>query len=328
VRTKRNVFARSNVGTFFSNRQSSTGEYNRVAGGDMTLTLLKNTDVQAFLARSWTPGRRGDSFSGRAKYNWFTDRYELFAEHLYVGPEFQHDVGFVRRRDIQRSHTAAIWQPRPDVLGLRNFIFRGELVYLTDTRRRLLTREQILQATSRWQSDDAIRVNATATFDRLDRPFEIARGVTLLPGDYSFRDQFVEGEFGGKRGLSGRVRYGGGEFYSGRRHYVRVTPAFRPTAILSLEGSYEANDVSLPQGAFMTHEVNARVNFTPSNQWLATTLVQYDSASRRQTVFARLNYIYRPGDDLFVVVNRSRERASVRPAEYTLLVKMTHSFDF
>jgi hypothetical protein len=61
---------------------------------------------------------------------------------------------------------------------------------------------------------------------------------------------------------------------------------------------------------------------------LTTTLVQYDSASRRQTVFARLNYIYRPGDDVFVVVNRSRERGVTRPAEYTVLVKMTHAFDF
>jgi hypothetical protein len=328
LRTKRNVLARSNLGVFLSNRQSSSAEYNRVAGGDATFTLLKNTDVQAFLARSWTPGRRGNSYSGRAKYNWFTDRYELFAEHLYVGPDFQHDVGFVRRRDIQRSHGAAIWQPRPGVLDIRNFIFRAELVYLTDTGRRLLTREHILQASSRWQSDDAVRVNSTATRDRLDRPFDIARGVTLPPGDYGFRDQFVEGEFGGKRGLSGRVRYGGGGFYSGRRQYVRLTPAFKPTAILSVEASYELNDVSLPQGAFTTHEVNARVNFTPSNRWLATTLVQYDSASRRQVVFARLNYIYRPGDDLFVVVNRSDERDGTRPAEHTLLVKMTHSFDF
>ena len=328
VRTKRNVLARSNIGMFLSNRQSSASEYNRVAGGDATFTLFKNTDVQGFLARSWTPGRHGDSFSGRAKYNWFTDQYELYAEHLYVGPDFQHDVGFVRRQDIRRSHAAAIWQPRPGVLDLRNLIFRAELVYLTDTSGRLLTREQIFQTTSRWQSDDAVRFGATATLDRLDRPFGIARGVTLPPGDYAFRDQYGEAEFGGKRVISGRMRYGGGEFYSGRRHYVRVTPVLKPTAMLSLEASYEFNDVTLPQGAFTTHEVNARVNLNPSSRWLATTLVQYDSASRRQVVFARLNYIYRPGDDLFVVVNRSAERRASGPADYTLLVKLTHSFDF
>lgn len=328
VRTKRNVLARSNVGAFLSNRQSDASEYNRVAGADATFTLFKNTDVQGFVARSWTPGRDGDSLAGRAKYNWFTDRYELFAEHLYVGPDFQHDVGFVQRTNIQRSNLAAIWQPRPGVLNIRNLVFRSELIYTTDVARRPLTREQVFQASSRWQSDDALRFNITNTFDRLDRPFTIADNVTLAPGDYNFREQFVEGEVGGKRIVSGRVRYTTGDFYSGTRHGVRITPAFKPSSLVSVETSYEVNDVTLREGAFTTHVVNARVNVNPSNRWLTTTLVQYDSASHRQVVFARANYIYRPGDDVFVIVNRTTERGSGRPAEYTVQLKMTYSLDF
>jgi Domain of unknown function (DUF5916)/Carbohydrate family 9 binding domain-like len=328
VRAKRNVLSRSNVGWFTSNRQSSADEYNRVAGADATFTLFKNTDFQGFLARSFTPGRNGNSYAGRAKYNWFTDQYELFAEHLYVGPDFQHDVGFVRRTDIQRSNGAAIWQPRPGVLDIRNLVFRAEVVYVTDTRQRLQAREQIFQATSRWQSDDALRFNSTATLDVLDRPFEIARGVVLPAASYSFRDHFVEAEAGGKRLLSGRVRYGGGEFYSGHRQYARITPAWKPADVLSLEASYEWNDVTLPEGDFTTHVLNARANFNPSNRWLTTTLVQYDSASRQVVVFGRLNYIYRPGDDLFVVVNRTTDRGATGPAEYALTVKLTRSFDF
>ena len=328
VRAKRNVFARSNVGGFVSNRQSSPSEYNRVAGADATFTLFKNTDIQGFLARSFTPGRHGDSFAGRAKYNWFTDQYELFAEHLYVGPDFQHDVGFVRRTDIQRSNAVAVWQPRPGVLDLRNFVFRSEVVYTTDTARRLLTREQILQATARWESDDAVRFNRVATLDRLERPFEISRGVTLPPGDYNFTESFAELEAGGKRLLSGRVRYGAGDFYSGRRQTVRFTPVFKPTEVVSAEASYELNDVTLPEGAFTSHVFNGRANINFSNRWLTTALLQYDSASRRQVLFGRLNYIYRPGDDLFIVVNRSTDRGTGRPAEFTLLVKMTYSIDF
>jgi len=328
VRAKRNVFARSNIGPFFSNRQSTPGEYNRVAGLDATFTVFKNTDIQGFLARSWTPGKNGNSYAGRAKYNWFTNKYELFVEQLYVGPDFQHDVGFIRRSDIQRSNAAAVWQPRPGVLGIRYFAFRAEGTYLTDTAGKLLTREQIFQASSRWQSDDSFRVNTTTTLDRLDRSFEIARGVTLPPGDYHYREQFVEGESGGKRLVSGRLRYGAGSFYSGHRQYVRMTPTFRPADVLSIEASYEWNDVTLRQGAFTTHVLNTRANINLSNRWLTTALVQYDSASRRQILFARLNYIYRPGDDVFVVVNRSTDRGTGRPAEYLVLIKMTYSVDF
>lgn len=112
VRLKRNVMARSNVGLFVSNRQSSTTDFNRVVGADAAISMSRNSDFQGFLARSWTAGRDGNSFAGRAKYNWFTDKYKLFAEHLYIVARLREDIGYVRRTDMGRSNAAEIWQPR------------------------------------------------------------------------------------------------------------------------------------------------------------------------------------------------------------------------
>jgi hypothetical protein len=328
-RARRNVLARSNVGLFVSNRQSSGSDFNRVIGTDANFTLFKNTDVMGFIGKSWTPGRNGDDWVGRAKYNWTSDLYEVFVEHLYVGPDFQHDVGFVRRRDVRRSNAVGVWEPRPGVLDIRNLVFRGELVYLTDSGGRLLTRDQIAQATSRWQSDDALRFNTTDTFDRLDQPFGIATGISIPPGDYRFRDNFVEFEGSGRRPLSGRIRAGRGDFYGGTRQYFQVAPSFKPLPLVSLETGYEFNDVSLPQGSFTTHVLNARVNLNLSNRWLTTTLAQYDSASDQHVLFFSLNYIYRPGDDVFVVFNRSTQGADTgRPADFTAMLKFTYSIDF
>jgi hypothetical protein len=328
-RAKRNVLARSNVGLFASNRQSSGDDYNRVVGGDVNFTVRKNTDIAGFLAKSFTPGLTGNDWVGRAKYNWLTDLYEVFVEHLFVGPDFQHDVGFVRRRNVQRTDALAVWEPRPDVLDIRNFVFRTEVVYLTDIQRRLLTRDQIFQATTRWQSDDAFRYNTTDTLDRLDAPFMISDGIVVPAGEYHYRDNFIEYEGSGKRELAGRIRLGAGTFYDGHRRYVQVAPSFKPVPYISVETTYEYNDVSLPQGDFVTHVVNARVNVNVSNRWLTTTLAQYDSTSRQRVMFVRLNYIYRPGDDLFVVFNRSTERSSaLGRSEYTVMVKMTYSIDF
>jgi hypothetical protein len=53
--------------------------------------------------------------------------------------------------------------------------------------------------------------------------------------------------------------------------------------------------------------------------------VQYDSASEYRVVFVRLNYIFRPGDDIFVVVNRTRE---ARQAAYAVMIKAMYSLDF
>jgi hypothetical protein len=67
-----------------------------------------------------------------------------------------------------------------------------------------------------------------------------------------------------------------------------------------------------------------------SNRWLTTTLVQYDNTARRSQYYVRLNYIYRPGDDIFIVFNQGRERVSGlrgRP-DRSLMLKMTYSLDF
>ena len=311
-RAKKNILARSNVGLFASNRQASGNDYNRVFGADANFTVFKNTDIQGFIGRSDTPGLNGNDAVGRFKYNWLTDLYEVFVEHLYIGDEFQHDVGFVRRTGIQRTDTAFVWEPRPKRYNIRNFVFRGELIYLTDVHRQILNREQIFAGTMRFQTDDVMRFNVTNTFDRLDEPFEIATGVTVPPGDYNFIDQWAEAETSGKRTLVGRLRAGGGGFYGGSRRYVRLGPYWRPSSRLSFETVFELNDVDLPQGAFTTRVVNARMNVNLSNRWLTTTVAQYDSASKRDVLFVRLNYIFRPGDDLFVVYNQSHQRGAGR----------------
>jgi len=329
-RAKRNVLARSNVGIFASNRQATGSDYNRALGGDVNFTLFKNTDVQGFLAKSATPGVKGNDYAGRAKYNWFTDLHEIFLEHLYIGPEFKHDVGFVRRTGIQRSDAAYIWQPRPRRWNVRNFVFRNELAYTTDIRRTLLGREQISQWTTRFQSDDATRLNTTHTFDRVERAFEIAKGVIVPAGDYGFRDTWMEYEGSGKRTLAGRIRYGEGHFYGGSRTYVQVAPTFRPRPIVSVEASYEYNAVTLPQGAFTTHVVNGRMNVNASNKWLTTTLAQYDSAASRRVLFFRLDYIFRPGDNLFFVFNQTTQPTTLArdQRDRAVMLKWTYALDF
>jgi hypothetical protein len=330
IRAKRNVLARSNVGMFVSNRQAAGGDYNRVIGADANFTVFRNTDIQGFIGRSMTPGRPGNDTVGRFKYNWLTDLYEVFVEHLYIGPDFQHDVGFLRRSGIQRTDVTGVWEPRPGRFNIRNFVFRGQIVYLTDINRSLLTREQIFASTTRFQNDDVVRTSVTDTFDRVEARFEIAPGISVPAGDYRFVDTWVEGEGSGKRPLLGKVRAGGGNFYGGTRRYVRFTPSWRPSPFVSFETAYEINDVELPQGAFTSHVVNARMNLNLSNRWLTTTLAQHDSTARRSQVYVRLNYIYRPGDDIFVVFNQSRDRLlslSGKP-DRSIMLKMTYSVDF
>jgi hypothetical protein len=88
--------------------------------------------------------------------------------------------------------------------------------------------------------------------------------------------------------------------------------------------------VSVSAGDFRVHVVNTRLNINLSNKLLTSTSVQYSSVENSFMVNWRLNYIYRPGDDLFIVYNEGRDFDALRSGliNRTFLVKFTHSFDF
>jgi hypothetical protein len=127
--------------------------------------------------------------------------------------------------------------------------------------------------------------------------------------------------------LGSRQRLGGGRFFGGERRYFTATPSFKPSPTVSLEVSYEYNDVRLPQGAFTTHALNGRLNLNLTSRLLTTTLAEYETDSRRWVLFFRLRFIHRAGDDLFIVFNQNSAAGAPTGRERSLLVKFTRSFD-
>jgi hypothetical protein len=330
-RVKRNILARSNIGAFASSRQASEGtDYNRVAGAEATFTFLGNTDVHGSFARSFTSNiSGGQQMMARAKFDRLTEKYELFAEHLYIGDDFYHDLGYVLRRGIRRSDLVATWDPRPDIWDLRRMAIKGEVVYLTDTNNHRLTGLNNLQVRAHRQSGAYVGIVLDDQFERLERPFRITDDITIPVGDYRFLEPTFEFNSRPDRTLSWVVRAGKGSFYDGTRTVVRVAPTFRPSSAFSAEVSYEYNDVELDEGSFDTHVLNSRVNVNLTNRWLTTAFVKYDTDSESLTFFFRLRFNYRPLDDLFIVVNQTSAIGDrVADTDRAVLLKFTRSFEF
>ncbi|MBI4483441.1 MAG: hypothetical protein HY652_11180, partial [Acidobacteria bacterium] len=139
-----------------------------------------------------TSGVQGDQTLGRVKFNRFTEHYEIFAEHLYIGDDFRHDIGFVQRRGIRRSDGIVTLDPRPDVFNIRKISIRSELTYLTDTRNRLLSRLQNLQVRTHFQTGAMVGFAVNNHYERLERNFHITPEVTIPVGEYRFPDFALE----------------------------------------------------------------------------------------------------------------------------------------
>ena len=155
--------------------------------------------------------------------------------------------------------------------------------------------------------------------------------------------------------MSGEARWEQHYAYygEGSLNEFRFEERLRVTQQFSVETQYIINKASLEpghytddegnfpgqNGEFTDHVINTRFNYNFNNQWLTSTTVQYNNADSLWGFNARLNYIFRPGDDLFVVYNEGRRAifdsigqqiAGVFDGrkDRSLQIKLTYSFDY
>ena len=114
-------------------------------------------------------------------------------------------------------------------------------------------------------------------------------------------------------------------FWNGHRNTLNLDPNIKWSQNLSFDIQYRLDDVELPGGEFSSSVSNIGINYNLTNEWLTSTTLQYDNLEDLFNFNFRLNYIYRLGDDLFVVYNQTR-RSDL--TDRAIIVKLTHSFDF
>ena len=106
---QRRVFARSNIGGIFINKQSlnfdasnATAEisrYNRVAGIEYNLASSNNTWTgKAVTMKSFSPNGGGKDMMQAANLRYWTGNWDISWQHEYVGSDYNAEVGFVPRR--------------------------------------------------------------------------------------------------------------------------------------------------------------------------------------------------------------------------------------
>ena len=138
VRLKRDIFRRSAVGVIYADRSKAltTDGRNRTYGADAAFSFFNDLNVNAYLARTDTPGLEGENLSYRGQFNYAGDRYGLVAERLVIDDQFNPEVGFVRRPDIQKWTGTARFSPRPrKVVHVRKYIFEATGNYYEDHAR-------------------------------------------------------------------------------------------------------------------------------------------------------------------------------------------------
>ena len=103
-----------------------------------------------------------------------------------VGPNFNPEVGFVRREDFQRNFGSFRFSPRPQSsAAVRKLLFEGNVDYTTDNAGLLETRIQQGLLGIELENGDRFFTGVTTNYEFLKQPFEIARDIAIPVGGYS-----------------------------------------------------------------------------------------------------------------------------------------------
>ncbi|MBI3401201.1 MAG: carbohydrate binding family 9 domain-containing protein [Acidobacteria bacterium] len=313
ARLSRNLFQQSSIGAIVTNGNPEGSGRNNLIGADArfatsTFHENKNASLALFVQRT-DDHASGVDYAGGFLVTYPNDRWDLWLDWKQIGERFQPALGFVPRAGIRKTVARVAFQPRPARWAIRQFFFEFEPEYITDLHNtvenwRLFT----APFNVRTESGEHLEWNFVPEFERLDAAFEISPGVVVPIGSYQWHRFRAEANTATKRRWVVDLTYWWGGLYDGTRRQTGAGLTLKPNAHVSMAVRVDRNDIALREGAFFTQVVTARLDysFTPDVSW--QNLQQYDNASRLLAFQSRFRWILKPGNDLFVVVNRGWTR--------------------
>jgi len=333
LRVRRDVLKRGSIGVLATNRtvRSTGAGHNQAIGVDAGLAFRNSWTMDGAYVKSQSSGAGGDGTSYWGRVNFSVDRYGAEYEHLYVGPGFSPDSGFLRRLDFRRNYAQVYFAPRLKTTRLRQVRNEVSLDYVTSPTGRLETRVFELFSRGDFRGGDQIEARFLRDYEYLARPFNVATGVTIPVGAYTFQELQTAVNFGPQRRIAGRVGFTRGQFFDGDRTETTYSGRLEANASLMFEPAVSLNWVSLPYGSFRNVVARTRGTYTLSSRSFIGALVQYASATHSVSANLRFRWEYTPGSDLFVVYTEGRDtdpRGLPGLQNRGVIVKFTRLFRF
>lgn len=314
LRVRRDVLRRSAIGVLYADRSRSLSGRERAQtyGADAAFSFRNDYNLNAYVARTDTPGVTRPDTSYRGQFNYAGDRYGLVAERLVIEEGFNPEVGFVRRPNMRKWTGTARFSPRPRRnRWVRKLLYEGTGSYIENAARVLETRQWDGTAGVDFNNGDTLRLQATREFEFLARPFRIDRRATIPVGSYAFTNLALRYTLGAQRRFAATTSLEHGSFYGGTKTTLGVSGGrYNLGNQVQVQPGVSVNRVDLPYGRFTAAQLQTRVVYTVSPRTFIAGLVQYNSSANLVSTNLRLRWEYVPGNELFVVYTDERDSST------------------
>ncbi len=336
VRVQRDFLSQSKFGFITTQKYiPKTGYTNRAFGADVNFYFTnflgdKNLAIYSFLAGTQTPSLHGNNLAYRILMDYPNDLIDSYAYFYTIDPNFNPEIGFVRRKAIRRGGGAFRYTPRPHRWGIRKFVFKPiDVDYTTDMSGQMESFEYELRPLGfSTVARDYFEFNLQRSFERLDEPFPIYGNIVIPPGSYWYNHAEIQYETNPGRFLSGALFLNSGAFYTGRRTVFSTESLAKFNSHFSLSLDFTWNDIHLKEGSFQTQEWGSRIRYAFSTLLDARAFVQWNNEDQELNVNFRLHWIPNLGSHFYLVYNHllSTANRTFQTENRTVILKLNYLF--
>ncbi len=339
ARISRDLPNRSSIGGIFVNRAAigdlaGDDNNNQTYALDGRLGVKQNTVVSGFLAKTSTPGTSGPdvdflAYNVRSRTN--LRKIDVDVGYQQVGEQFNPEVGFLSRRGYRKPNLFVMTRFRPTRIfqELRPHVsYRGFWGFDG------VQESGYAHIDNHWQFKDSTEVHTGVNLvqEGVRVPFEIYPGIFVPAGSYNNAEVQPVLMTNQAHPLSFSIFTNFGGFFSGHRRSFSPTLRFRGGQALTAEVSYQRNDVSLPQGDFITNLVRTRFSYSFTPRIFAQSLIQYNDRADVWAVNLRVGWLQAANTGLFIVYNDTRGLYDFEPrrperTDRSLTIKFSRMFD-
>jgi hypothetical protein len=337
---QRKLFARSNLGFIFVNKQTladisedTTGNYtnyNRVMGLDYNLASADNRwNGKFYFHHSFSPDQAGQAFSHGAGLNYRVRRFAVGAEQRFVGDGFNAEVGFVPRRNyLQMDQQADLFfYPSKGWINRHGPGLRTRQLWTpgegrTDSR-----------LWSFWNfnftNTSELNLRVITEYIYLLEDFDpTGSDATPLSGRQGYRFTRYSAEYRSdqRRKFSWSIEPTVGQFFNGNRYALEgsLTYRYQPLGQISLRANYNYIDLPAPHASTSLFLIGPRIDFTFSKSLFLTTFIQYNSQIDNLNINARFQWRFAPVSDFFLVYTDNYNSLDWNVKGRSLVAKVTY----
>lgn len=343
IRVRRQAFNKfSYLGFIGTNRMDLDGSFNATYGFDGIIRLFGDEYLDVKWAQSFEDQKSNEVFSldpARIFLKWERRRYDGFSyifNYSRTGRDWNPGIGFEARETFNsygaRFDYGRLPSNESSLLRWRYAQLHNVLINYASGKTEYMEFANSIDGETRkgWTFFGGLKL----VREYLPEILELG-DIEVPIGRYDYWDIKITGgtPFGALFGVSAETILG--SFYDGRRINFSLSPRYKVSPHVNIEGYYEFNDIDFTsrKDHFVSHVARIKLEYLYNTMWSLTAFVQYNSFDEIFTPNVRFRFNPEEGHDLYIVfndlINTNLERQIPhlpRSEQQALLVKYTYTF--